>query len=131
MTNQENGGTENHKLTCIADAAYLAAVLLLYTDLPDTPRRANSYDKAVARSLFEQGVPLDIVESALLLGSLRRCVRPQGALPLPRIRSLAYFSPIIDELQRQPMPAEYLDYLRGKARQVFPKTAASQQRSTR
>ena len=106
MPGQENGGTEKHKLTSLADVAYVAAVLLLYTDLPDTPRRTSSYDQAVARSLFEQGVTLEVVESALLLGSLRRCVRPPAALPLPPIRSLAYFSPIMEELQRQPMPAE-------------------------
>lgn len=107
-------------MTSIADAAYLTAVLTLYVALPDTPHRASSYDKAVARSLFEQGVALDVIEAALLLGSLRRCARPQVALALGRIRSLAYFSPVIDELQRQPMPAGYLDYLRLKARQTFP-----------
>jgi hypothetical protein len=121
-------------MTSIADAAYVMAVLTLYVDLPDTPRRANSYDQAVARSLFEQGVGLDVVESALLLGSLRRC-RPHDRPPLQRIRSLAYFSPVIDELREQPMRAGYLDYLRRKARQSFPPevppTAISQDCSPR
>lgn len=126
MTNQQSNVPGEKPLTSIADAAYSMAVLTLYIDLPDTPRRASSYDKTVARSLFEQGVPLDVVESALLLGSLRRLVRPQGSLPLPRIRSLAYFSAVIAELQGRPMPTRYLDYLRNKAGQAFPKTAAAQ-----
>jgi hypothetical protein len=34
--------------------------------------------------------------------------------PLPKIRSLAYFQPVIPELQQQPLPDGYLDYLRLK-----------------
>jgi hypothetical protein len=59
-------------------------------------------------------VPLSLVESALLLGTRRRLARPDDLPPLPRIRSLAYFLPVIAELQQQPLPAGYLDYLRLK-----------------
>jgi len=104
-------------VTSVAGSAYAAAALLLYVELPDTPRRASAYDQAVARSLFERGVPLDVVESALLLGSLRRRNRSEKALPLPRIRSLAYFSSVIDEILHQPLPAGYHAYLRSKADQ--------------
>jgi hypothetical protein len=106
-------------MTPTADPAYVAAVLALYTALLDTPNRASAYDKSVASALFHRDVPLQDVESALLLGSLRRRSRPAGLLPLPPIRSLAYFSPVIDELHRQPLPATYLDYLRSKAGQFL------------
>jgi hypothetical protein len=107
-------------VTSIAGPAYVTAVLTLFLDLPDTPRRASSYDRAVARSLLERNVPLHVVESALLLGSLRRRNRPEGAPPLPPVRSLAYFSPVIDEIQQQPLPAAFHDYLRSKAEQLRP-----------
>ena len=84
-------------MTSAAGPAYVIAVLQLYLDLPDTPHRASSYDQAVARSFFERGVPLDVVESALLLGALRRLRRPAAALPLSPVRSLAYFSAVVDE----------------------------------
>lgn len=102
-------------MTPVADPAYVAAVLTLYTALPDTPNRAGAYDKSVAGALRQRDVPLQVVESALLLGFLRRRTRPDGRLPLPPIRSLAYFSPVIDELLRQPLPDTYLEYLRSKA----------------
>ena len=104
-------------MTSVASPAYVTAVLTLYVDLPDTPRRASAYDRAVARAFFERGVPLDTVESALLLGSLRRRHRPDGALPLPPVRSLAYFSSVVDEILQQPLPAGYHDYLRSKTDQ--------------
>lgn len=105
-------------MTPASDVAYVTAVLVLYTDLPDTPIRPSPQDQALARRLHDQGVPLQIVESALLLGSLRRMIRPADAVPLPPIRSLAYFQPIIAELQQQPLPTGYLDYLRFKFRKI-------------
>ena len=101
-------------MTPAAGTAYIAAVLMLYTDLPDTPLRAGPGDQWLARQLHEQGVPLPLVESALLLASLRRLARPSELPPLPPIRSLAYFQPVIDELQQQSLPDGYLEYLRRK-----------------
>jgi hypothetical protein len=101
-----------------SDALYIAAVLTLYVDLPDTPLRASVPDQRQARLWFDRGVPLEVVETALLLACLRRTVRPADAPPLPRVRSLAYFQPILDELQEHPAPGGYLQYLRLKLRGV-------------
>ena len=104
-------------LAITGEAAYVAAVLTQYADLPDTPMRANPSDHTLARKLHDEQVPLVLVESALLLASLRRLVRPSGPSelpPLPKIRSLAYFLPVIAEIQDQPLPDGYLDYLRLK-----------------
>ena len=105
-------------MTPAADPAYVAAILTLYVDLPDTPLRASAQDQWLARKLYEQGIPLSLVESALLLGSLRRLLRPADLPPLTPIRSLAYFQPVISELQQQPLPEGYVDYLRLKHRNV-------------
>ena len=95
-------------------AAYITQVLLLYLQLPETPLRASVQDRARARHWQDQQIPLSLVESALLLASLRRLLRSADALPLQPIRSLAYFQPIIDELIAHPPEVGYLDYLRYK-----------------
>ena len=105
-------------MTPAAEPEYVAAVLMLYVDLPDTPLRPSPRDQWLARQLHEQNVPLSIIESALLLATLRRLIRPTGLPPLPPIRSLAYFQPVIDELQQQPLPDGYLEYLRLKLQQA-------------
>jgi len=110
---------------------YTSAVLTLYVDLPDTPLRASLQDQRLAQRLFETGVPLSLVETALLLGSLRRLCRPSDLRPLPRIRSLAYFQPVIEELQEHPVQDSYLDYLRLKLRGVMDQAGpAKVQKST-
>jgi hypothetical protein len=97
---------------------YMAAVLTLYADLPDTPLRPSPTDEAVACKLHQDGVPLPLVESALLLATLRRQARSADLPPLPKVRSLAYFLPVIAELRQQPLPDGYLDYLRLKLQRV-------------
>ena len=99
-------------------ATYVADVLILYVDLPETPLRASIQDQWQARRLHDRGVPLRLVECAFLLASLRRLIRPADVSPLPPIRSLAYFQPVIEELLEHPVPDNYLDYLRLKMRRI-------------
>jgi hypothetical protein len=102
-------------------ALYVSSVLTLYVDMPDTPLRANTQDQRQACSWYDRVVPLSVVETSLLLASLRRLARPPGVPPLPRIRSLAYFQPVVEELLESPVPDGYLQYLRFKLRSVVDK----------
>ena len=74
--------------------------------------------------------PLPLVETALLLASLRRMIRPPDVPPLPRIRSLAYFQPVIEELLESPVPDGYLQYLRLKFRSIVDKAVPADVQKT-
>lgn len=106
------------KTTDTDAASYAMTVLALYLDLPDTPLRTSAHDHSYARQLYERDVPLRLVESAFLLASLRRLLRPQDAPPLSPIRSMVYFRPVIDELLSTPVSDNYLEYLRRKIQQT-------------
>lgn len=106
----------NPSVTDPNSASYVAAVLNLYLGLPQTPLRASAQDQRIARRLHDRSVPMRVVESAFLLASLRRLVRPADLPPLSPIRSLAYFQPVIEELLANPAPENYLEYLRLKLR---------------
>ena len=112
------------------EAAYVAAVLMRYVDLPDTPLRPSLTDQALAHKLHSEAVPLTLVESALLLATLRRMTRSAELPPLPKIRSLAYFLPVIAELQQQPLPNGYGDYLRLKLHKLAHGDRLGVQKST-
>jgi hypothetical protein len=93
---------------------YISAVLNLYLQLPETSFKASSNDRQTAAALQARGVPLFAVESALMLASVRRLGRSPDMPPLSPIRSLAYFLPVIQELLDNPIPEDYLGYLRTK-----------------
>ena len=93
------------------ERAYVRVVVAAYVALVDTPDKPRAFDRAFALRLCRQCVPVSIVLAALVLASARRTRRPPSASPLPPIRSLAYFRPLIDELSTNPPPLEYLAYL--------------------
>ncbi len=93
---------------------YVRTVLNLYRKLPETPTLPSSRDRIHAHLLQQRGLPLTLIESAFLLGSLRRLLRPPDAPPLSPIHSLAYFQPVIEELLHNPVPDSYVEYLRHK-----------------
>jgi hypothetical protein len=109
---------------------YLATVLRIYLEMPETPLRAGPSDRERAGDLYQRQVSLTIIESAFLLGSLRRLGRPPQSPRLSPIRSLAYFMPVIEELLANPFPEGYLDYLRHKLRKLSAQTPQSDHTGT-
>lgn len=100
-------------------ASYVPTVLALYLSLPETPIRTSAMDHRQARLLQQRAVPLRVVESAFLLASLRRLIRPKDVPPLQPVRSLAYFLPAIEEMLADPSQDNYLDYLRLKLNRIL------------
>ncbi len=98
---------------------YVQCVIDAYLRLPDTPNRARTQDRQLAAHLHCSGTPLAIVETALLLATSRRHLRPSDAFPLCPIRSLHYFLPVIDELIQHPPSPSYQRYLRLKASEIL------------
>ena len=107
-------------MTHCNEAAYVATLTMLYIDLPETPLRPGPQDHSTARRLYQQGVPLSLVEGALLLASLRRLVRNGDLPPLAPIRSLAYFLPVIEEVRELRVSPDYFQYLRHKLQRIAP-----------
>lgn len=98
----------------IHDNEHLSAVLKLYLQLPETPSRISPNDRKSAAELQARGIKLATIESAFLLASLRRLTRSPDRPPLTPICSLAYFFPVIQELLENPIPDDYVEYLRRK-----------------
>jgi hypothetical protein len=98
--------------------------------LPTSRMRVSASDQWLAPHFHQDGLPLETIETALLLGSLRRLIRPADAPRLAPFRSLAYFRPVIEELQDNPAPANYRDYLRLKLRQAIKAGPAGDQKTT-
>lgn len=89
-------------------------LLDLYLALPHTPSRASREDRRLARELEQRQIPWDALQVALLLATARRCLRDPSLQPLPPIRSLHYFLPVIEEVLGMEVSADYVRYLKRK-----------------
>lgn len=90
---------------------YRAAVLHHYTTLADTPAHPRAPDRQLASQLFFEGVSIETVRAAFLLVTARRHARASRESPLPPIRSLHYFLPVIREFHASPLDSSYLRLL--------------------
>jgi hypothetical protein len=93
---------------------YVRLVLEAYVSTPCTAGVMRRADRLFATQLFERGVSLETVANALTLAAARRLARPADAPPLGIVRSLAYFSPVIEEVRLLKADPEYFQHLRNK-----------------
>jgi hypothetical protein len=106
----------------ISREEYIQKVLGAYRRTPGTAGTIRRPDRLLAAQLYVRGVPLCAVENAFVLATSRRQIRPAAAPPLSTIRSLAYFSPVIEEVLESRVNPAYYQYLRYKI-QRFLQTA--------
>jgi hypothetical protein len=99
---------------------YLRRLLEAYRATPGTCGAVRRPDRLLAIQLHERGVPLEAVENALTLAAARRLARTADAPPLGIIRSLAYFSPVIEEVLQLKVSPEYFRHLRNRLAQLTP-----------
>ena len=93
---------------------YVHRILDAYRTTPGTSGMVRRPDRVFAAQLHERGVRLETVENAFILAAARRMIRPVGVAPLGTIRSLAYFSPVIEEVLQLKVGPEYFQHLRHK-----------------
>jgi len=99
---------------------YVRRLLEAFRTTPGTSGAVRRPDRLLAAQLYQRGVPLEVVEHALTLAAARRLARAADAPPLGIIRSLAYFSPVIEEVLRLQVGPEYFRHLRSRIAQVTP-----------
>lgn len=72
----------------------------------------SAADEILARNWFDQGISLERIEQAILLGCIRKYVSWRNNQTRSLVSSLRYFQPILDELKDQKADPEYWSYLR-------------------
>jgi len=93
-------------------AEYLSAVIRVYLSAPGRPSRARRSDWAVATTFYQQAVPLETVEHAVRLATLRRTLRGPDLEALEPIHSLAYFRQVVSSLTPEALDPAYVDHVR-------------------
>ena len=98
----------------LQEEEYVRQVLEAYRKTPGTTGTVRRPDRLLAAQLHQRGVPVVVIENALVLAVARRLIRPAGSPALGTIRSLAYFLPVIEEVLLLRVHPDYFRYLRRK-----------------
>jgi hypothetical protein len=72
----------------------------------------STTDELLAREWYAQGVTIEYVGQAVLMGCARKYVSWRNGAPHTPIGSLAYFQPILAEVEDQNVPADYWEFTR-------------------
>jgi len=91
---------------------YLAEIVRLYVEAPDTPSRPSRRDWAVAGELYRRGVRLDHLAHAIRLATLRRRLRRRTQLQT--VHSLAYYRAVLLRLTDDELDTAYVNYVQGR-----------------
>jgi hypothetical protein len=97
---------------------YVDAVRACFLGLGCGNAKFDAAEVAMARDLQRRGVPLAVVEDAMLLAASRKYMSWFEGKALDPIQSLAYFNEVIAEIQDKPFPPGYSAYLRKKVREL-------------
>ena len=108
---------------------YVHAALECYLWLPGTATVTSRHDRRCVEQLYRRGVPLEVVKAAMMVAVARRTFRRGD--PLPRVRAVSYFLPVVEELLQFPCDPDYLEYIKRKLHPLADVKASLRQRSGR
>ena len=104
----------------ISRQEYVRKVIDAYRHTPGTTGAVRRPDRLLAAQLYQRGVPLGVVENALLLAAARRLLRPATAPSLATVRCLAYFLPVLEEVLELKVSEDYFQHLRRRIQRLRP-----------
>jgi hypothetical protein len=104
----------------ISREEYVRKLLDTYRHTPGTTGTVRRPDRLLAAQLYQRGVPLCVVENALLLAAARRLLRPATAPSLATVRSLAYFLPVLEEVLELKVSEDYFQHVRRRIQCLRP-----------
>jgi len=97
--------------------AYVESVRECFLSLGCDTGKFGAAEAAAAEDLRRRGIPLAVIEDAMLMGACRKYTSWFEGRALEPIQNLRYFESLIAEIQANPFPPGYSAYLRGKVRQ--------------
>ena len=98
--------------------AYVKSIRECFLSLGCTNGSFGAADVAAVDELYRRGIPLAVIEDAMLMGACRKYSSWFEGQSLEPIQSFSYFSSLIAEIQGKPLPPGYAAHLRRKVMQL-------------
>ena len=100
------------------ESAFIDQIRTLLVQYPIVRSPFGSADRKLAADLFGQGVTLEQLDRALLLGLARKYISSLNAPAASHIFSLSYFLPLLDEVAHTAVSDQYWEYLRDRIKHL-------------
>ncbi len=97
---------------------YVEAITNTFVALGCTIGKFSLRDVQLARDLQRRGIPLQVVQDAMIMGAARKYISWLNGGAPDLIGSLAYFATLVPEMQQRPLREDYREYLRQKVVQL-------------
>jgi hypothetical protein len=91
--------------------SYVDSVRKMFMALGCTSGRFGPTEERLAEDFERKGIPLGVIEDAMMVGACRKYVSWLNSGPSAPIASLHYFEAIIEEVLERPFPAGYREYM--------------------
>ncbi len=97
--------------------SYVDSVRVDFLALGCGSGKFGAAEVAAARDLHRRGIPLRVIQDAMLMGACRKYTSWFEGRASEPIQTLTYFESLIAEIQEKPLPLGYSEYLREKVKQ--------------
>lgn len=100
------------------ESDYVARVRKAFLSMGCVKGPFESGNERLARKMERRGIPVETVEDAMALAAVRKYISWLNNGPSAPIGSLTYLEPVIAEIQAQPWPDGYREYIHYKRRKL-------------
>lgn len=100
---------------------YVESVRECFEGLGCTSGKLGAAGIETAKQLQQRSIPLELVLDAMLLGACRKLDSWLNGGPSDPIRSMAYFEPLIAEIQAASLPVGYSEHLQSQLQRLVKK----------
>jgi hypothetical protein len=104
---------------------YVASICKCFLSLGCGTGRFGSSNVRAAEKFRERGIPLAVVEDAMLVGACRKFLSWLNGKQDEPIGSLYYFAPLVEKIRQKPISDSYKGYLRSQLTQLSRRWAKS------
>jgi len=104
-----------HRESCVEkepESAYVAAIRQSFLALGCTMGKFGPGDIRKAQDFERRGIRLETVQDAMTTGACRKYASWLDGHESVPIGSLSYFEPVVAEIEHQPLPPGYPDYMK-------------------
>ena len=101
-----------------ARSDYLDRIRAWMLQYPIIRSSFGAADRRFAAEMFGQGIALDHIDKALLLGTCRKYIAALNSTSLTPIYSLRYFASVVEEVAHTDVADSYWEYLRRRVKDL-------------